>query len=129
MILVALGAILLQARVVSTALTNLSVNQKLGGVSPDQFARIATSSTIVVGPQQTVTIFAERTAGCTSRVITTSSQALFITFDDNLGPNSIESHQQATSTTVAYDSAIYGCRAVRARSVASSTIYKSEFGY
>lgn len=92
-------------------------------------ATMATSSTIQVGPGNNITLFIAK-ANCSSRVISTVSKALMLSFDDMASSSlsALNGHQQAASTTIAYDSGIYGCGLVNARSFdASTTITISEF--
>lgn len=89
-------------------------------------AQVATSSAIQIGPQVAVTLFAENEV-CSSRVISTVAQPAMISFSNDVTPNGITGHLQAASTTVAYDSGIYGCETVKAFGFASTTITKTEF--
>lgn len=88
-------------------------------------AIMATSSTIQVGPQQDKTLFTSNYS-CASRVISTAQQAIMLAFSSTINPGGDQGHWQAASTTVAYDSAIYGCTAVTAYAAASSTITIAE---
>ena len=91
------------------------------------FSRVATSSTIVVGTQQNKTLFTSKNI-CSSRVISTTGQAIMLSFHSDISPTSMIGHYQAASTSVAYDSDVYGCGAVSAfGNVASTTITTSEF--
>ena len=91
------------------------------------FSRVATSSTIVVGTQQNKTLFTNKNI-CSSRVISTTGQAIMLSFHSDISPTSMIGHYQAASTSVAYDSDVYGCGAVSAfGNVASTTITTSEF--
>lgn len=88
--------------------------------------RIAT--TTVVGPQQTVTIFS-RDPSCTARIIRTQGQGILLAFADPTNGDvasttlsSVVGFIQLASTTVAYDSGIYGCGRVTAFAEASTTI-------
>lgn len=71
----------------------------------------STSSQITLSNNIAYTLFATSTPGCISRVITTrQGQFITIKFGDYAGTVSDNSgHSQLSSTTVAYDSAIYGC--------------------
>lgn len=95
---------------------------------------LQTATTTTVGPQSTVTLFAAKTDGsCKSRVITTNNNAIHLSFGDTTGFGSTTistgvGHYQAASTTVAYDSGLYGCGLVAARGLtASGTVTISEF--
>lgn len=77
-------------------------------------ANLATSSTAQIGPQQVLTLFPFATSTiCTSRVIATGSRDIALSFATNSAPTVTPSGQigarQAASTTVSYDSDIYGC--------------------
>lgn len=90
-------------------------------------AVMATSSTVIVGPGNSMTAFA--TSTCASRVISTVAQPVMITFTDNAGqsPTGTYGHLQAASTSMAYDSGLYGCGALKVYGfVASTTITVSE---
>ena len=115
------------------------MNTAFGGAFTGTSAYLQTSTTTVVGPQGAAAvktqIFAENTA-CKARVVTTSGlSAVMISFDDipaagNVGSTTVSGtvgHWQAASTTVAYDSGIYGCGTWNAYGYASSTITVSEF--
>lgn len=71
----------------------------------------STSSQITLSNNIAYTLFATSTSGCISRVITTrQGQFITIKFGDNAATVSDNSgHSQLSSTTVAYDGAIYGC--------------------
>lgn len=91
-------------------------------------ATMATTSSVIVGPGNAMTLFATSTA-CATRVISTVAQPIMLTFTDNAGqsPTGIFGHLQAASTTVDYDSGLYGCGLVKAYGfVASTTITISE---
>ena len=86
------------------------------------------ATTTVVGPQQTITVF-RRDPSCTARIIRTQGQGILLAFDDpsngdvaSTSLNSIVGFIQLASTTVAYDSGIYGCGRVTAFAEASTTI-------
>lgn len=77
-------------------------------------ATVATTSNPVVGTTA-VTIIATSSA-CTSRIISTGSYPIMLTFSDyaNQTPTGSFGFFQGASTTVAYDSGIYGCGLVKA---------------
>lgn len=87
---------------------------------------VATSSTIVVGPQSVTTIFAKN-AACTGRAISTVASAVQLSFSSSVTPSGIAGHNQAASTTVFYNNGDYGCGAITAYGFASSTITITEF--
>jgi hypothetical protein len=84
-------------------------------------ATIATSSLMSVGPSNAVTL--QATSSCTARVITTYANPVMLTFSDYIGqsPTAVFGHLQAASTTVAYDSGLYGCGLVKAYGYTAST--------
>ncbi len=75
---------------------------------------VATSTAYVISTTAK-TIFATST-NCSSRIITTTTNPIMLTFSDNQGkvPTATYGHLQSASTTIAYDSGIYGCNAYKA---------------
>lgn len=63
----------------------------------------------------TPTLVFPTSTNCAARVITTASSSVQISFSDvqSLVPSETAGHIQTGSSTVAYDSGIYGCNAVR----------------
>ena len=105
---------------------SVGVNKsKLGSASSGLPSSIATSSNPTVG---TTAVLLFATSTCASRVITTVASPVMLTFSDNQGkvPTGVYGHLQGASTTVAYDSGLYGCDAVRAFGFVSSAISVSE---
>lgn len=94
---------------------------------------LQSATTTAVGPDTVKTLFTDETsATCKSRVITTSASPIMISFDDTTGFGSTTisgaaGHLQAASTTVAYDSALYGCGLMSAFAFSSTTITVSSF--
>lgn len=88
-------------------------------------ARMATSSTIQVGPQQNKTLFALN-ASCASRTIGTAGQGIMLAFDGVMTPGAAVGFWQAASTTVTYPASETGCAAVTAYAAASTTISIAE---
>lgn len=90
----------------------------------------AADGTADVGPDTTTTLFADA-ADCKARIITTNNGAIWLSFDDDyLASTTLAAgvgHYQAASTTVAYESGIYGCGRTTAFSVASGTVTTSSF--
>ncbi len=68
------------------------------------------------------------TSSCSARIITTTASPIMLTFSDNQGkiPTAFYGHLQPASTTVAYDSGIYGCGAVKAYSFVAQNISVTE---
>ena len=81
---------------------------------------IATSSNPVVGTT-VLTLFA--TSSCNARIITTYANPVMLTFSDYAGqtPTATFGHLQSASTTVVYDSGIYGCGLVKAYGYTATT--------
>lgn len=82
---------------------------------PGLAATVATSSNPIVGTTAAL-VFATTTGGnCSARIITTYQYPIMITFADKPAgaPTATYGHLQPASTTVAYDSGLYGCNAVR----------------
>lgn len=103
--------------------------KKLGATQPNQQSLIATSSTVVVGIQQNKTLFTSNTR-CASRIISTVAQPIMLSFSSDITPTATVGHLQSASTTISYESGIYGCGAVSAYGHnASSTITISEFRF
>jgi len=100
---------------------------------------VSVATTTTVGPQYLTgkgkLIFTE-TGNCDSRIITTVGQDVALTFydpkddeTDNLSSTTLsiqKGHIQFASTTIAYDSGIYGCGNVYGYAKASTTITLTE---
>ena len=96
-------------------------------------ASIATTTNLSVGPAATLAIASTTNssgspATCASRIISTGSSAVMLTFTDKQGqsPTGLFGYWQAASTTVAYDSGLYGCDAVKVYSYTAQNITVSE---
>ena len=103
--------------------------------SPAGMATLIASSTVkaIVGPSNAITLFSAN-VDCASRIITTYAQPIMLTFatstdlDQVVMPTGSFGHYQAASTTIAYDSGLYGCGLWQAYGFeASTTISTSEF--
>lgn len=102
-------------------------SSRLGNAGTGITAAVATTSIIAVGPQNVRTL-AAATPSCSSRVVTTVAQPVMLSFNPLIAPNGLQGHLQAASTTVAYDSGIYGCDLLSAYGYnASTSITVSEF--
>lgn len=110
----------------------------LGGAFPGTASRVSTATTTTVGPQGSgvvkTQIFASNVQ-CKSRVISTDgTSAIRISFNDiptagNVGSTTVGASVgtiQLASTTVAYDSGIYGCATWNAWAYASTTLTLTE---
>lgn len=97
----------------------------LGSAPSGLQATVATSSNPTVTSSASV-VFA--TSTCAARIISTGASAVMLTFSDNQGktPTATYGHLQSASTTVAYDSGLYGCGLVKAYSFASQAITVTE---
>lgn len=102
-----------------------NIDIALAGAASGQ-AVVATSSTIQVGPQQIITIF-DANSACANRRIDTAGMAVTLSFHTAITPSELIGHRIAASSTGELDSDLYGCGAVRAFAVASTTITKTEF--
>lgn len=95
-------------------------------------ATLRVATTTVVGPQNKVTLFNSNSA-CTSRIVRTQGQGIILAFADPTNGDvasttlsSVIGFIQAASTTIAYDSGIYGCGRVTAYAEASTTLTTEE---
>lgn len=88
---------------------------------------VATSSVSGVGTT-VVTLIATTTGSCSARIISTKTSAIMLTFSDYAGqaPTGTFGHVQPASTTVAYDSGLYGCGLVKAFGFAADTVTITE---
>jgi len=84
----------------------------LGGATPGSYSTVSSSSAVQVGSTSVVTIF-NATFNCTSRVIGTADGTIMLSFGSTTPTRAI-GHPQLATTTVAYDSEIYGCGQVQA---------------
>lgn len=84
-------------------------------------ASVATTSAATFGPFYAFRLFA--TSTCAARIITTGDNPIRLTFSDNQAarPTNVFGTLQAASTTVEYDSGIYGCGAWFVTGVGAST--------
>lgn len=92
------------------------------------------ASTTAVGPQTVKTLATAKTDGsCKSRVVTTNNNGINLSFGDatlfsSTTLTATKGHYQAASTTVVYDSGLYGCGRMTALGlIASGTVTVSEF--
>lgn len=109
-------------------LTMTMLTSKVFGSAPSGLpASVASTSAQVIGTTQRLLV---ATSSCSSRVISTRTQPMMLTFSDNQGvtPTATTGILQPASTTVAYDSGQYGCGAVRVISgtVTGDTIFVVE---
>lgn len=114
------------------------LDSALGGAFTGTSAQLQFATTTAVGPQDgDDTIFTSNDT-CKARVVTTrGDSAITLNFGDpgtdrigNISSTTLSAtvgHLQLASTTVVYDSGLYGCGRVSAYSYASQTITISEF--
>jgi|CXWL01.1.fsa_nt_gi hypothetical protein len=101
------------------------VAQNAGGAPIGLVTKVSTTSPATVNTTASL-VFASST--CNSRIITTYASPIMIGLTDLIGfvPSGVSGHLQLASTTVAYDSGIYGCSAWRVYSFTSQAITVSE---
>lgn len=111
------------------------IHQALGEAFTGTAAYLQIATTTAVGPQDGEdTIFAANDT-CKARVVTTrGDSAIMLSFGDKTNGDFSSTtlsagigHLQAASTTVVYDSGLYGCGRWTAYAWVSSTISVSEF--
>ena len=126
--------------ILAIILAALTGNQvaNLGGSPGNLASDVATSSTVSTGDKSVNVLFATSTQGglCASRTISTQANAILIQFSPGVGegPHGTTSlqngfgHPQAASSTVNYDSAVYGCGAwiVMSSGVGTTTLTITE---
>lgn len=96
-------------------------------------AVVVSATTTQVGPQQNITLFSANTT-CASRIVRTQGVEVYLTFGDTVPTGAIASTSltavvgffQAASTSVAYDSGLYGCGRMTGEALASTTITVAE---
>lgn len=117
-----LGATLL------TAFLIVSNREAEGASFTGQAARVSTTSTIAVGPSLTTdgsgrTVLFQEQSICAARIITTVGQPISLSFDKKASttPSATLGHEQLASTTVVYDSGLFGCGQVTAYGYGAST--------
>ncbi len=120
-------AILSLAVFIAGFLVHTPSTAKFGSATPGLPAVYGIATTTLVGPQQIFQIFAS--SQCTARVVSTAGSAITLIFFDpsggDISSTTISGSKgiwQGSSTTVAYDSGIYGCGRVFAYSFASSSL-------
>lgn len=104
-----------------------TLSQRVDASAPSGLpAVIATSSNPTV--TSTAALVFATSSTCSARIVSTTNTGIMLTFGDNQGkrPTGAYGHWQAASTTVAYDSGLYGCDAVFVYSSASQAISVTE---
>lgn len=133
--------LLVAGLLVVVGVVNLFVNPPLGGAPQGVASFVATSSNVLVGLHIESLLYEGSQSGvgvqrkCASRIVTTRAEPIVINFSGTSLQtatttilSTFEGHLQGASTTVVYDSAVYGCGFWGARSVgvASTTVTISE---
>ena len=99
----------------------------LGAAFDGSEAKISTTSVQNLEAGVATVLFGTSTSGCTSRLVTTNHGIpVRLAFRDNDVPTATVGHLQAASTSVAYDSAIYGCGRWEAFSITAQAVTVSE---
>lgn len=123
-ILIIFGLLVLAGVVFIALQSNLAIGESFTGTATN----VVSATSTAVGPDTVVTLFAIN-GSCDTRIITTNNDAIHLSFRTITGfaPTSVVGHYQAASTTVAYDSGLYGCGLVTALGLtASGTVTISE---
>lgn len=134
-ILAVVSAILLLAALLP--FINVQKAEVVGSAEIGTISRLDFATTTTVGPEArpAVRIFSND-SDCDARVVTTrGDSAIMISFGEPINVGDISSttvlgatgHLQLASTTVVYDSGLYGCGQWHAYGFASTTITVSEF--
>ena len=107
------------------------IPRSLAGAPTGLPTTVSVATTTAVGPQQNIQLFSA--SSCNSRIVSTVASAVMLTFEDpsngdvsSTTLSGVKGHLQTASTTVAYDSGLYGCGRVFAYAFASSTITTTE---
>lgn len=116
-----LGLLALSVFAYFTVMPRLAIGSAPSGLQ----ATIATSSNPTVG---TTALLVFATSTCSTRIVSTYASPVMMYFSDITGqrPSPTAGHLQAASTTVAYDSGLYGCGAVYMYGFVSTAITVSE---
>lgn len=119
------GAIIVMVLCFVAYIVGMNENKVLGSAPPGAPAQVATTSRAAVTNSASL-LFA--TSSCASRIISTGASAVMLGFSDAQGfaPTGELGLVQLASTTVAYDSGLYGCDAVRIFSYAAQTVTVTE---
>lgn len=121
------GLIAVAAIVFAVAFYSMQASPSVGSTIASAVPKVATSSTIQVGPQGVTTLFATSSV-CTGRAVSTTIQPIMLSFSGAILPSATVGHFQGTSTNSFYNNGDYGCGAVTAYGfVASTTVTISAF--
>lgn len=103
-----IGIFIVAVALVVSMLLMVRQQQSMAGAPAGMAVTTATSSYVTIPSHTVVTLFASST--CVSRIIGHASSSFMLTFFDSVvNPSGITGHRHIGSTTVAYDSGIYGC--------------------
>lgn len=106
-------------------------NQSFGSAQYPSASILATSSQVTIGTATDKRMLFTQNTVCVSRVISTSGQPALLSFETATSttyPGPTAGYYIAASTTVAFDSSIWGCTPVSAYGYnASTTISIAEF--
>lgn len=110
------------------ALFAFSYSQVAVGSAPSGLSAFVASSTVRNLTTSPSLLMATSSSNCSARIITTASSTVFLTFSDRYTQpvSSSNGHIQLASTTVAYDSGIYGCDAINVISLGIQTVTVTE---
>ena len=132
-----LSITLLGLAVFSLALVLLfkPVHDAFGSAFTGQASHLQTATTTQVGNQAVPALTiasAISDESCKARVITTNGIGVYLSFGDTAGFSSTTitnaiGHWQPASTTVVYDSGLYGCGRLTGWAVATTTLTVSQF--
>jgi hypothetical protein len=105
---------------------SLSGGQNVSASAPSGLPSIVATSSVSAVSRTAISLFA--TSSCSARIITTAADPIMLTFSDYAAqtPSATYGHFQGASTTVAYDSGLYGCGLVKAYSFNGQDITLTE---
>lgn len=109
------------------ALTAMLLTEKTFGSAPSGLpATLATSTMLTLASRTATTVLA--TSTCAARIVSTTDKQIMLTFSDynNAAPSGTFGHMQLASTTVVYDSGVYGCGLVKVWGDAATNITVTE---
>lgn len=122
-----IGLFVLIVMLITAAVFTSNPGISFGSAPNGVIAQVSTTTTKSIGKHAATTVYASSTQ-CTSRIISTNQSAINLSFDTAFTPTNSTGTFQPASTTVAYDSGIYGCGITTAiAETATSTITIVEF--
>ena len=112
------------------ALTAFLVFQNASKVEGAAFTGLSTTIATTTNPSvgTTALVIIATSTNCASRIITSRAAPLMLTFSDynNATPTATFGHLQPASSTVVYDSGLWGCGKVKAYAYTTDTITVTE---